>query len=167
MAKLEKNVTVTVKSGDTETVYKAPEAHIGGRGGGVGEPVLTITLANYHNAGMTTKLKKDEAQEAQTAHERKVAEHAKVILDQIKRAEDTQINAVTKREKLEAEIAEQERADRVALRFAVHAAIQAGVLEPEELTANMRDDHAGYVADMFIKVYEDTDLDSIVNVQED
>ena len=60
MAKLLNNVTVTVKSGDTETVYKAPEASINGRGGGVGANALSIQLFDYYNAGMTTKPKKDK-----------------------------------------------------------------------------------------------------------
>jgi uncharacterized protein YeeX (DUF496 family) len=92
-----------------------------------------------------------------------VEQHTGVILDVLKAAETARLNSALKRERFEEAEAALARADRAALTLAVHNAIQAGV-DMEEVTAEMRDDHAGYVADMVIKVYEDTDLDTVVNV---
>lgn len=158
-------VTVTVKSGDTEATYTAPQASMSGGAWGTDKRILSIQMFGYEHEELSTKLKEpaDPIQAQLTAREKLVQQHTGVILDVLKAAETVRINAAAKREKLEAEIAEQERASRLTLTFAVHAAIQAGVSE-EEVTEDLRDDHAGYVADMYGKVYEDTDLDTLVNV---
>lgn len=157
-------VTVTVKSGNTEATYTAPDAQISGNGDQY-HPVLNIRLDNYKAAGLLSCVNAGgyTKEPAQTLHDKLVAEHAQVILDVLKAAETTRINSHLKREKLEAEIAALERGDRTVLRFAVHNAIQAG-LDMEEVTASMRDDYAGYVSDMADQVYLDTDLDTLVNV---
>lgn len=165
MAKLMNEVTVTVKSGDTEATYTAPQASMSGGAWGKDKKILSIQMFGYEQAELNTKLKEpaDPVQAEQTAHEKLVANHAKVILDVLKAAETTRLNIALQRERYEAEFAERERADRVSLTFAIHNAIQAG-LDIEDVSANMRDDYAGYVSDMVIKIYEDTDLDTLVNV---
>lgn len=95
-----------------------------------------------------------------TAHETQVNQHTGVILDVLKQVESTRLNAAIRREKLEAELADKERADRVTLRFAIFNATQAGVSE-EEVVRRLRDDHANYVSDRYDEVREHTDLDTL------
>lgn len=164
MAKLEKNVTVTVKSGDTEATYFAPAASISGTGTATRDH-LSIQLFDYKNRGMTTKLKPEEPQKpsVEDKKELKRQQHADTIVGVLKDLETAKINAVAKRAKVEAEIAAQERAEKTALMFAVHGAIQAG-FELDDVVQDMRDDYAGYVSDMYDQVYVATDLDTVVNV---
>lgn len=161
MAKLEKNVTVTVKSGDTEVVYTAPDASISGGSTGVygGKKILTIQLFDYENAGMTTKLKAEEPEAQEDPHTAKIQQHTGVILDVLKQVESTRLNAAIRRERLEAELADKERADRVTLRFAIFNATQAGVSE-EEVVRRLRVDHFNYVSNMYDEVREHIDLDT-------
>jgi hypothetical protein len=163
MAKYMNQVTVTVKSGDTEAIYTAPDAQISGNGDQY-HPILNIRLDNYKAAGLTAQLKeRGQAVSKEDQHKKLVANHTDTIVGVLKQAETNRINSALKRERLEMEIAAQERGDRTVLLFAVHGALQAG-LDLDEVTADMRDDHAGYVSDMAAKVYEDTDLDTLVNV---
>jgi uncharacterized protein YeeX (DUF496 family) len=163
MAKLLSGKTVITLQNDTwgTSVFEAPYVFISSLDKGKTYNIVTDTAKQSSEPcakidGYSVEVSKEEQ------HTKLVASHAGVILDVLKAAETTRLNNALQREKFEADMAAKERADRIALTFAVHNAIQAGV-DMEEVTAEMRDDHAGYVADMAIKVYEDTDLDTLVH----
>lgn len=111
-------------------------------------------------AGASKEPQKPSAEDQQ---ELKRQQHADTIVGALKDLETSKINAVAKRAKVEAEIAAQERAEKTALMFVVHGAIQAGI-DLDDVVQDMRDDYAGYVSDMYDQVYVATDLDTVVNV---
>lgn len=156
-------VTVTVKSGNTEATYTAPDASISGNGDQY-HPVLNIRLDNYKAAGLLSCVKVEgyTKEPAQTPHDKLVASHTQVILDVLKDAEESLVQAQMLRAKLEAEAELHKLESRGKIMKAVHDAIQAG-LDMEDVTKDMRDDYAGYVSDMADQVYLETDLDTVVN----
>lgn len=165
MSKFVKEVKVTIQHGDTTVSYTAPIAQIVQEATENLAPRLSITLYSPESKGMTTKLKKDEP--CSTERDRKLYEaYAASVQEALKLAETSQMQAEVQLEKLGLEIAEREHAAKLAIKLAVHGAIQAG-LDTEELTAGMRDDHAGYVSDMADSIYLATDLDRLINGSED
>ena len=163
MAKLLHGKTVITLQNDSwgTTVFEAPYVSISSLDKGKTYTINTET-AKQSSEAWAGATKKSESIEGEQ-HKKLVAAHAASVLEKLKLAETSQLQAKAQLEKLGLEIAEREQATRLAIRLAVHTAIQAG-LDMEEVTADMRDDYAGYVADTAIKVYEDTDLDTLVNV---
>lgn len=163
MAKLLSGKTVITLQNDSwgTTVFEAPYVSISSFDKGKTYTVSTETATQSSEScakidGYSVEVSKEEQ------HTKLVASHAQVILDVLKAAETTRLNIALQREKMEADFAAKERADKMTLTFAVHNAIQAG-LDMEEVTASMRDDHAGYVSDMADNVYLSTDLDTLFN----
>ena len=162
MAKLIHEPTVTIENGSFKAVYTAEKAMLPDNAFAWPDGAeLYIDLRNYQIKPLTIPFQTDQ-ENSEDPHTTKVRQHTGVILDVLKSAETTRLNSALKREKFEAELAAQERADRIALTLAVHNAIQAGVQE-EEVTETLRDDHCCYVADMFEKVYLAVDLDTVLN----
>lgn len=163
MAKLLSGKTVITLQNDSwgTTVFEAPYVSISSLDKGKTYNIVTETAKQSSES--CAKIDGYSKEPELSPHDKLVARHAQVITDVLQDAETARLTSALKRETLEAEIAAQERADKISLTFAVHNAIQAG-LDMEEVTASMRDDHAGYVSDMADQVYLDTDLDTLVNV---
>jgi hypothetical protein len=168
MAKiLDGNTVITLQNEQFgTTVYESHEVVISSRTKGF---TFDLNITNATQSSKPWAYAKVETPQKPTVdekHQELVQQHTEVMLDVLKQVESTRLNAAIRREKLEAELADKERADRVMLRFAIHNATQAGVLQ-EEVIEHMRDDHANYVAEMYDRVYKETDLDISPAVQKD
>jgi hypothetical protein len=164
MAREIHDVTVTVKHKYGKSVYTAPQGTLSGFTHS-GKENHTISLLNSTRNGVSTEgfsIDFIKAPEQEDERKKLIKSHASVLTDVLKAAETTKLNSAIKRERMEQEIAAQERADRIAMMFAVNNAIQAGLSE-EEVTAGMCDGWASYVCDMYGHVYTATDLDTVVN----
>lgn len=153
---------VTLQSKDTEASYTASIVSVSGNYGGCSNDMF-ITLKGFKAAGLTTRVKEEPESEGQSEHDKKAKEHAGVIVDVLKQAETTRLNAAVRREQLEQEIAGQERANRVALRFAIHGAIQAG-MDMEHVMDHMSEPYENYTKDFTEQILAEIDLDTFVDV---
>lgn len=167
MAKLlSGNTVIAIQNEEWGTsVFESHEVILSSKDKGLTHDICVRNSTQSSEPGAFSRGEEPQEVERDSEHEKKVQEHTNVLLDVLKQVESTRLNAAIRREKLEAELAQSERADRVALRFAVFNATQAGVSE-EEVTRRLRDDHANYVADVYDEVRLHTDLDNTAATQE-
>lgn len=164
MAKyLPNTVTVTIESNGTKSTYQAAEGSISGNGDKY-HPVLTVRLDNYWHKDSSPDVQEQPKEWTQAEKDEQSRKgHAQVLTGLLKAAETSALQGQIRLERLVAEMEQHKAKNRHNLMQAVNDAIQAG-LSMEDVVADMRDDHAGYVSDMYDQVYVATDLDTVVNM---